>query len=128
MDLNEVKPTERLVEIKHPGTGEDVGIRVAIMSVIDERMIKIKRKIQDNRLHLEARGKNFKSDDIEDNRNQLAFAAMTGWDWHGDINLNGKKPEFNLSSVSNVLTAFPWFRDQVEEAISDEKAFFTNSK
>ncbi len=128
MDLNDLKPTERLVEILHPGTGEPIGIRVSIMSITDERMNKLRRKIQDERLRLETRGKNFKSDDVEENRNHLSFAAMTAWDWYGDITFDGVKPAFNQSQVSKVLTAFPWFRDQVEEAISDEKAFFTPSK
>ena len=130
MDISELKPAdERVIEITHPGTGDPIGVRVSLMSITDARMVKIKRKIQDERLRLEARGKNFKADDIEENRNELSFRAMTGWEWYDGANFKGdKNPVFNRATVDTVLTELPWFRDQIEEGVSDEKSFFTTSK
>lgn len=126
MDLSSLKPTERQVEILHPGTDEELGIRITLVSINDERLKKAKRRIQDEKLRLEVRGKNFKSEDIEENAIELDFAAMTGWEWYGkDVNFNGSKPEFNRANVKAVFESLPWFQRQVEEAISDEKAFFT---
>lgn len=125
LELTELKPTERVIEIDHPGNAEPIGIRVNIISINDERMVRLKRKFTDERLLLERRGKSFKAEHIEENRNSLCFAAMTGWEWYGDITYQGSKPEFNRKSCDEVLTDFPWFRDQIEEAISDDKAFFT---
>jgi hypothetical protein len=128
MDLSSVKPVERIVQITHPGTGVELGVSVSIMSIADERMKKIKRAIQDRRLALQQRGKNFKSDDLEENGCQLVFNAMTGWEWTGEASFQGSKPAFNFATVQKVFEELPWFRNQLEEAISDEAAFFQISE
>ena len=124
MDLKDIKPTERQISILHPGTGEDLGITVTVLSINDPEMVKIKRRIQDQRLTLERKGKGFKSDDIEENRDMLTFSAMKGWKWAGKTTFNGDKPEFNRKNVYTVFKELTWFRDQIEEEISDESAFF----
>lgn len=124
MDISEIKTSERIIEIVHPKTNELIGVRVTIMGLNDPRLKKIKRKITDERLRLDARNKNFKADDIEENTYAIVFGAMTGWDWYGDVDFKGKKPEFNRASVIQVFEELPWFLTQIDEAIGDEKAFF----
>ena len=124
MDLSKLKPTERVIEIKHPKTQEDIGVSVSILSINDESMKKIKRKIQDERIRLEQKGKTFKSVEIEENEDNLLFSAMTSWTWGGDSNYEGQKPEFNLKNVRMIFEALPWFKAQVMGAVSDEEAFF----
>jgi len=130
MDIAEIQPSERMIEIHHPADETALmGIRVTLISITDPRMKTIKRKIQDAKLKLDAKGKNFKSEDIEENANAMLFQAMTGWDWYGkDATFKGKKPAFDRASVFDVLTTVEWFADQLTEAITDEKAFFTASK
>ena len=142
VDLSKIKASERTVEILHPGTGEKLGVRVPLVSIDDDRMKAVKRSITDRRLHLEQRGKHFKAEEIEENRNNLLFKAMTGWEWYnptgneGDEgydadampDFGGEVPEFNRRNVVAVFEAMSWFRDQLDEAIGDEKAFFDNSK
>lgn len=125
MDINDFKPSERMVEILNPKTGEQLEIRVTLLSINDDRLKKIKRRIADEKLRLEARGKNFKSEDVEDNLYNIVFNAMTGWEWYGaDVSFKGVKPEFNRAQVQKVLEELPWFLEQIQEAVSDEKAFF----
>jgi hypothetical protein len=125
MDISSLKPTERLVEIRHPGTGDNLGITVSVLSLLDDRMKKIKRRLLDNRLQLESKGKKFKSSDVEDNETALLFEAMTGWQWNGENTFRGEKPDFNIKNVKEVFTELEWFRNQIAEAVSDEEAFFT---
>lgn len=124
MNLEELTPSGRDIKILHPATEEEVNVTVSILSINDPAMVKIKRKITDDRLALERRGKGFKANDIEENRDILTFAAMTGWKWSKDAKFKGAKPEFNRKNVLAVFKELPWFRDQVEEAVSDDKAFF----
>lgn len=132
-DIASVKPIERTIEIKHPGTGENVGIRVQLMSADDPRMKGVNRRIQDQRLQLESKGKAFKSDDLENNLNTICFKAMIGWTWYdtgngdGPTTFNGEVPEFNRANVFAVLKELSWFENQIVTEISDEKAFFTTS-
>ena len=126
MDINTLVPVERIIEIKHPAKDENLGIRVTIVSMNDEKVKYIRRKFINNRIELEKKGKSFKADDIESNEIDLLLACITGWDWYGDIDFNGSKPEFNEANVKKVLNTFRWFKDQLTEAVSDEKAFFQN--
>lgn len=124
IDLASLTPaSEILINIKHPATGEPIGVTVSIMSIDDERMKPIKRQIQDRKLKLEQRGKNFKAEEIEENGFDLAFRAMLGWDW-GDNTFEGKKPEFSKAFAYVVFAKLSWFHNQIMEAISEEKSFF----
>ena len=128
MDIAALKPQERTIEIKSPADGETpLGIRVKLMAISDPRLKPIKRKIADRRLYLEQRGKHFKSDEIDENRSEISFGAMTGWEWYDkDVTFHGEKPEFNRKNVLAVFAECEWMRDQIEEAISEEKDFFGN--
>lgn len=126
MDINSLKPAERVIEIVHPGNGEKLDIKVTILSLNDERLTTVRRRIQNKRIELEKRGKTFKADDIEENELDLLLAGITGWFWEGESSFNGEKPEFNERNVKKVLKELPWFKEQIKEAIGDEKAFFQN--
>lgn len=125
MDISSIKPAERLIEIVHPGTEEPLGIKVSLVSLSDERTAKVRRKIQDERIRLEMRRQFFKAEDIEENEDTLLFNAMTGWHWEGDVTFEGQKPDFNVANVKKVFKHFPWFKQQIMEAVGEEKAFFT---
>lgn len=127
MDLNSLLPVERIIPILNPGTREELGVYVTVVSLQDERMKEVKRRIQNEKLRLESRGKTMKADDIEENGYELVFAAMVGWEWKNEITFDGEKPAFNKANVFKVLKKFPWFFDQLQEAISDESGFFQTS-
>lgn len=127
MDIAKLKPSERVVEIKSPKDNETpLGIRVTLVSISDPKLKGLKRRIQDARLKLEAKGKNFKAEQIDENRKELAFNAMTGWDWYGDVDFRGKKPDFNQATVFAVFDEADWFLRQIETEISEEQSFFGN--
>ena len=125
MDISTLIPTERLIEIKHPVTEKNLGIRVSVISLNDERMKQIRRRFINKRIELEKRGKSFRADEIETNEIDLLVSCIVSWDWYGDdVTFNGSKPDFNEVNVRNVLNTFSWFKDQISEAVGDEKAFF----
>lgn len=124
MELDTLKPAERIVEILHPGTGEEIGVKVTVISISDEKMTAIKRKIQNKRIELDRRGKAFRADDLEENELELLLAGVIGWCWEGEATFKGEKPEFNERNLKLVLKELPWFKQQLQEAIGDEKAFF----
>ena len=127
MEISTLKPSDRIIEIKHPADeNKNLGIRVTIISLSDEKMKSIRRRFINRRIELEKRGKNFKADDIEDNEIEILVASITGWEWYGDIEFNGSKPEFNEANVRKILNDFEWFKNQIAEAVGDEKAFFQN--
>ena len=124
MDFAELTPKERLVDILDPVKQEPTGIVVSLVSFDDPKLNSIKRKITDDRLRLESRGKTVNAADIENNEYAMIFAAMTGWSWNGDAQFNKTKPEFNLKNVTEVLERLPWMKRQISSAIAEVDAFF----
>ena len=102
MDIAKLKPAERVIEIIHPVTGENVGIRVTLVSLVDERLKAVRRRFQNKKIELEKRGKTFKADDLEENAVELLLNAITGLDWY-DADFNGEKSIFNEKNVKMVL-------------------------
>ena len=123
MDISTLIPNERVIEIKHPVTDANIGIKVTVVSLDDEKTKQTRRRVINKRIELEKKGKNFRADDIEENEFDLIFASMTGWEWY-DAEFHGEKPAFNEANVKKVLAELPWFKRQISEAIGDEKAFF----
>lgn len=142
MDLNTIKPNERTMEILHPGDKSLLGIRVSILSVSDDRMKKIKRQMADERYRMEQKGKAFKHEIYESNLTELAFAAITAWEWYNPTGLEGDKdfdaskqalfnkeiPPFNKKFAVEIFEALPWFREQIITEIGDTEAFFAPSR
>ena len=125
MDISSVKPApEMIIDIVHPATDEPLGIKVSVCSLDDDKLKNVKRKIQDNALLLQRKGKNLKSDEIEANKNLICFTAMSGWSWEADATFHGEKPAFTKANVDRVFEELPWFRDQIEEKIGETKSFF----
>lgn len=128
VDLASIEPNDRTIEITHPGTGENIGVRVTVMSANDVRMQKTRRQLTDKRLSDHQKNKALTSEQAEENGNRLIFAAMTGWEWYDDASFNGEIPAFNRLNVFAVFSKLPWFREQLDTAIADDEAFFTESK
>lgn len=142
MELTDLKPTDRAIEIISPVTGQPLGIRVRVMSIEDDRLKRVKRQITDESLKLQARNKAFKAEELERNANMLMFAATLGWEWYnptgkeGDKGydpkqmpaFNGEQPEYNQKNFIAIATDLTWFSEQVQEAIGDIKGFFDLSR
>ena len=142
MNLDDLKPVERTIEITHPATGVPLGVRVTLMSIDDDRLKRVKRQITDESLKLQSKGKAFKAEELERNSRTLLFTATTGWEWYnptgneGDHGydadalpeFDGGQPDYNQRNFLAVVERLPWFGEQVREAIDETKAFFDNSK
>lgn len=125
MDISAIKPSERTIEIKHPVSGENIGIRVTLMSPDDERLKPTIRAINDKAIYLKQRGKSFSADEVESNNIRLMIATITGWEWYTkDVSFKGRKPECNPESIREVLNSLEWFKKQIDEELSETKSFF----
>jgi len=141
MDLSTIKPDAQTIEIKHPGTGMPLGVRVSMVSIQDERLKRFRRKLRDDAIRLTKRGKSMTAEQEEENGRDLAFTATTGWEWYnptgkkGDEgydedqmpSFNGSVPEFNKKNFNEVTTALPWFLNQMGEVFEDDEGFFSKS-
>lgn len=140
MDLSQIKPSDRTIEIEHPANGQPIGLRVTLLSIEDDRLKRIKRQITDESLKLQSKGKAFKAEELERNTNMLMFTGTTGWEWYnptgkeGDdgydpdamANFHGEQPEYNQKNFLAVTGELSWVAAQIQEAIGETKAFFAS--
>lgn len=134
MDIANIASGDRTFEIVNPGNGENLGVRITVCSVDDSRMVKIKRKISDDRLVLERRNKSFTASDIDENNIKMLLVAVLGWEWYSptgneadQAKYNGEVPDFTPANLRAILSdkRIPWFRAQINEEISDTESFFS---
>lgn len=132
MDISALKPTERRIDIVHPGKPDfKLGIWVTLKSLDADEVKKIRRAITDQSNRLALKGKYLKADEIDQNLINMIVAAVTGWGWEKDddgeqSSFKNEQPVFNERNVRHVLTELTWFRDQLAEAIGDTNSFFAN--
>jgi|LNFM01.1.fsa_nt_gb hypothetical protein len=138
MELTNLKPTDRTIEITSPLSGQPLGLRVRIMSLEDDRLKRIKRQFTDESLKLQAKGKAIKADEVERNAHMLMFAGTLGWEWYNPTGSEGDEgydaaqaptfhdevPEFNQKNFIGLITEVTWIGEQISEAIGDTKSFF----
>lgn len=141
-DLANLKPKPRTLEILHPATGANLGVRMTVVSVDDDRLRKVKRDLRNKRLALEQRGKSFTAKEEEENMQDLLIAACIGWEWYNPTGSEGNEgfdaeempefegevPQFNPRNFKRVVEALPWFGTQISAFISETKDFFDNSE
>lgn len=132
MDLSNLKPEARTVEIKHPRTDEPIGIRVTLLPDSDPKVKAVRRKRMD--ANLASRRNKFTAAQLEAFTTDLLVAAIAGWEWYGKgddgngLTFKGAKPEFTDENVRAVVKELDWFRDQLNAELGDDAAFFRGAE
>lgn len=123
IDLAEIKTGNITLEIRHPKTDEPLGVFVTLQPIDSPSMKKMARNINDRKLTLQARGKNFKSEEMIEIARNLTIEAIVDWEWAGQT-FEGEVLEFNRKNVSRVIEKLDWFRDQIDDELGNVRSFF----
>lgn len=119
------------MEITHPGTGREFGLRLFLRAIESDEVKPVTRRIENERLKLErSRKGGFNSDQIRQNGIDIITACVTGWEWHDDADgqpggFKGEQLAFTPANLKMVL-AVDWVRTQVDRELMDESRFFQN--
>lgn len=130
MNLAEIKTVSYTHDVTHPKTGKKVGIKLEVISLNDDGMIAVKRKIGDKLLAKNQRSKLITTAESDANLRELIGRSIIGWEWGVDEDgeqavWNDEGPlEYSAANVIKVLTALPWLQQQVNEVIESEANFF----
>jgi len=141
MDLATLTPIERKIEIKHPVTDEPIGVRIGLVSMDDQSMMKLRRQITDRSQKLAQKQKTFSAEELEQNSNDILYTAITGWEWYnptgneGDAgyeptampDFNGEVPEFTKRNLIAINKQLAWFKRQISDELEEVKDFFVTS-
>lgn len=122
MDISSITPSTNELNILHPATSEPIGLTISLLPLTSPPVRDVQRRITNESLR--TRGKGFTSEKLDANRLDILIAATQGFKWEGDANWNGEKPEATPQLVRKIYKEVPWIREQVDNALNDEAAFF----
>lgn len=123
-DLASLSVSARAFEIKHPGTGADIGLRIVIQPSWSEA---VRRAVHANGARMLAATRDGREQSFEEREetNAAYFSALVvGWDWY-DATLDGEKPALSHDALRGVLKRFPWIQQQIDREAGNDKDFFT---
>ncbi|MCX5569599.1 hypothetical protein [Kaistia nematophila] len=124
MDILAIQPTTITIDIKHPASGEPIGLQVECTSLEADAVKAVERAIKNKALR---GGRNsMTAEKIEDNTVDLLAAAIVGWKWDDGLSLGDlKNPPLTKVNVVRLLQV-GWVAKQIDTALGDEAAFFAN--
>lgn len=121
MDLSSIKAENRAFEIRNPKTDEPIGLIITLIPESDAKVQAVQRKFLNDRIQ---RRKPPTAEQIESSQLAKVIAGIEKWEWTGEANFHGEKPEFNEANARKLFKELPWIRKQVDEEIGDDAAFF----
>lgn len=124
MDISTIVANPRTFDIKHPATGEPIGLKITVLPSSDPKVKAARRKLLNDRLH---RNHNVTAERIEQSNLALLESAVSGWEWEGELTFENGKPDFSEQALRKVLRALPWVKDQIDEELGNDAAFFEAS-
>lgn len=117
------------VEIRHPVTGEKLGMAVTVASYQSERVKKVQRKLANAAMREQRRNpkKAATVDEVEDKAHDLMCAAVLSWE---GFERDGKELPCTPENVRAVITSPDLFfiSEQIDRAAEDQQAFLTASQ
>ena len=124
MDLSTLEAKQRRISLRHPATSEPIGLHLTLRPLDSPEVEKVRRRNINKRLA--ARNQRLTAEQIEANAKDLLVAAVAGWEWDEEATFEGEQLKFNEDNVRKVLSVRP-LREQVDEELGDDAAFFTES-
>lgn len=109
------------LRVKHPVTGEALGITLRVLGYESDTIRKLQRRQINQRLKNQR--KRVTAEDIEANSREVQVAAIVGWTFAEGVTLDGGVPDFTAENVERLLKRFPFIARQVDELADDASAF-----
>lgn len=143
MNLLDLKPNTVTVELKHPGTGLPLGVRVDVQSMQSDAVKAVERTLKNKAL--KSGRNNVTAEKIDDNTVLILAAAVVSWEFYipvlvpETVDGQGKKVQAVLGEVPNIdgdvkppcsqankvkLMAVPPLAKQVDDILGDDTLFF----
>jgi hypothetical protein len=123
-DISNIIAAPRTVEIKHPATGEPIGLRMTLRPESSAEVTAAKRRLLNERLQRDIKPS---AERLEANALSMIEASVSAWEWQGDLMFEGSKPDFTPANLRKVLKKLSWLRDQLDHELGNDAAFFESS-
>lgn len=127
IELTDIRPTDREVELLHPGNKQPLGLIFQLRSPYSPEVKKVEREWLDFRLQRKA-GEQPDSKAIDDLRTKQILAGVSGWRFKSpdSLKLWGEQPEFSESKLKKLIRSegLEWIRDFLDKETGNRASFF----
>lgn len=124
MDIGDIQPKNRPVEILHPSTREPIGLTIVIRPLDDKRVEAVRRRNLTAAMNQRTKPTAEQSDA---NAIALLVAATEELIWAPGVTFKGEVLDSSEASVKKLYLQAPWIKKQVDVELGDDAAFFETS-
>jgi hypothetical protein len=121
MDLSKIEGRERLFSLRHPATGEQLGLNIMIRPNDSDEVEKVKRRNLNRRLS--GRKQRVTADQLESDAIDILVAAVASWEWAEGAEFDGEQMECTGDNIRRLLKINAFYK-QIDSEFNDEAAFF----
>lgn len=124
-DILEIQPVLRTLIVKHPATGEPVGLEIDFRSMDSPEVQAVERQLRTRALR---GGRNNTSvDKLDQGEYDILNAVTAAWRWKGGLKLGKlENPPLSRANTEMLYRTAPWVKKQLDEDMRDESAFFSS--
>jgi hypothetical protein len=122
VDIGSIKASDREIELKHPVSEEGLGLFFSIRSPYSDEVKKAQRAWLNERLA--KKKQTLTAEALEAAKEKQIMAAVSGWRFEGDANINGEQPAFSPVALRELIREHEWIRQALDEELGDTSGFF----
>lgn len=123
-DILSIQPVLRTLIVKHPGTGEPVGLEIDFRSLDSDEVQSVERVLKTKALR---GGRNAPTvDKLEAGEYDILHAVTAAWRWSNGMTLgDDKNPPLNRVNTEKLYRSAAWIKKQLNAEIGNEADFFS---
>jgi hypothetical protein len=107
------------VEILHPKTAEPLGMVIRVAGPDSARQKRARGAVNNARLQM-SRNKRLTAAELEADGLKVLVASIISW---SGVEENGQSIELSTETATDVLTRFPFIREQIDAVVGDRAGF-----
>lgn len=110
------------VDIKHPDTGEPIGLKILVAGPDSERQRKARQKMLNARIRARRMTPLTAAEQEVETAKILAESTIS-WEWSNGLSFNGSVPDLDVETAASLYKKLPFVREQVDLAAADRGGF-----
>jgi hypothetical protein len=122
MDVSAITTSNVSFDLKHPGTGAPLGIKIELRPNDHPSVEEARSAYLAHQQHAARKGEELSIEEITDASGKITLAAVESITFSGEANWNGET-DYGPDLAAKMV-ATKWVRKQIDKKLANESAFF----